>query len=199
MAKTIQNPDVAQQLQKLFGLVGRVRPALDDVVVPVVQVGDLSAGGNPPFVRRAAASHGIAAVPAEYPSWKFEIPAGIGALITKVYAEGPGTAPRELWVNFNDADPGVIYANTATSQFADQRVGSSTPAGRLHYDTQAPGWATYRFKIPGNGVTTPIIVTNPGWVVAGIDNAPGYLNFQGETVNETWPNFSLEWVEFNLR
>ena len=41
MSLPIQTPVVGQLLQRAFGIKGRVRPALDEIIVPVVNVADL--------------------------------------------------------------------------------------------------------------------------------------------------------------
>lgn len=60
MSKQIQTPEVGSALQSLFKLVGRVRPQLEEYVMPVVLVGDVGAA-SPPAVRRIYRAGGLTA------------------------------------------------------------------------------------------------------------------------------------------
>lgn len=85
MPKQIQEPGVGQELTRLFGLLGRVRPALDEVIVPVVQVAELGQGSPPGRTNAFALWVSIAAGAAgEFSYLRMDVPAGTVVQLLRV-------------------------------------------------------------------------------------------------------------------
>ena len=132
MPKQVQNPNVSRQLVEQFGIVGRMRPALDEVIVPVVTVANLGAGAPPPVTRRASAFVEAPAVVGEIAVIELRVPAGIGAYVDRLaFASGAATAIKARFRADGTIAP---FGNTATATFTDSRV-PGVPAARWRSPT----------------------------------------------------------------
>lgn len=192
MPKQVQNPNVSRQLVEQFGVVGRMRPSLDEIIVPVVTVADLGRGAPPPTSRQATAFAAAGTLAGEYATFQLSVPAGIGARIDRLIY-WPTTAGL-LRVRF-DADGTLApWSNSSNGFWTDGRVESDRAAGVLSYDSTA-GFAQQRFVAPAP--TTGLFLEDVGWVIAGVNGSEGVVQFMNETIDET-ARLSVSWTEFTL-
>lgn len=91
MGLKIQIPGVGERLQRLFRLQGRVRPELEEFILPVVTVGDVSRAAEPPVRRRASVAFALSAVAGERPTLRLRAPADAILVLTGMHL-WPGAA-----------------------------------------------------------------------------------------------------------
>lgn len=194
MAKRIQNPVVGQALQRAFGLQGRVDPSLDEIIVPVVNLGDIGQNSPPDISGVAIARADQGGVAGEVYRARFEVPGNVLAVIQRIYVRT--TTLQTFRVNF--VSPGAARAFTASKAYTDGRLldAGLSPAGVLTFGTDPAPLPTYQwsFAAPTDGV----IVAPPGLVVgSGREGQFGFLEFSGTGVNT--PVFlSLQWREYRV-
>lgn len=197
MPQYIQDPQVGTALQRLFLLQGRVRPFLEEYVIPTVQIADLSAGQNPPLIRHVSAQFVQAAVAAEFCTLQISTPPGTILRVKRmVFSLGGAMQVNAFFGTSIAAAP----ANDADQSFTDQRVRESLnagPAGLLKFGTQAAALATTQWgqSLPA----TPAIVIEPtNWIVGStMASVEGFMELQFTVVN-TVVTGSIEWEEFYL-
>jgi hypothetical protein len=195
MPANVNSPRAADQLRREYNVIGdRINLRLDDVVVPVAIISDLTAGsGGVPVVRRAYAAFYQAAVAAEYTTWRFEIPSGFIAIINRLIVEGPAADLLRVHFGTTIAAP----ANIANEQYIDGRLRQRGlfPAGTLAYGTQAGAHAgPYDFL---QGGAAPGIETFVEWPVGRDDGLIDFVEFQWPIVNNA-VMFSMQWDEVPL-
>lgn len=202
MAIPIQTPSVGTALQAAFGLQGRVRPYLEESIIPVVTLGDLGQGSAPYIRRHAAASWQQAAVAAEYPSIRIEAIPGTIAVITNVRAFAGAAG------NFRFGFPGnaaslAAQANTAAKGFTDGRIltgapsGAQAPASVMTFGTAAALVAPYQslMRVQAN---VPQAIEPVGWVIGtGSNGLYGFLEIQFDQANNVCHG-TVEWDEYSL-
>jgi hypothetical protein len=195
MPARINNPRAADQLRREYSVLGdRLNMMLDDVVVPVAVVSDLTAGSSGiPVVRRAHASFYQGAVVAEYCVWRLEIPSGIICVIHKVVAVSGGNGLTR--VHFGSTIP--VPGNTAVSQMMDGRLRAMgiLPAATLTYDTQVAALAVphgYIQQSAAFGINSPV-----EWLFGRDDGFVDFVEFQTAAVNGA-VTCGLEWDEFPI-
>lgn len=201
MAYPIQSPAVGTALQDLFGLQGRVRPALEEFIIPTVQVADIGQGSAPYVRRHAIARWYQAAVAAEYFTMRFEMIPGTIAVVRHMQVTAGGTG--SLRVNFaGNAATIAALATTATKGFTDGRIlagsagGGQTPAGVLTYSTSAALVGTYQGQI--RLTTTPYDLYPDGWVIGtGASGLFGFLEFAFDNANQVVQGY-VEWDEYQV-
>lgn len=203
MAQPIQDPTVGGALQALFGLQGRVRPALEEFIIPTVRVADLSQGAAPGIRRRVACAIVQAAVAGEYFTARLEMIPGSIAVVRFVGMYPTSGTAGNLKMRFpgNAATIGAL-ANTATKSYVDGRIlagspgGQQNPAGVLTYATSAAAFAGVeaRYPVPGTG----LLLEDPGWVVGtGRADLYGFLEMQFSAVNEQVTG-TVVWDEYQI-
>lgn len=194
MPKPIQNPIVGQALQLAFGLQGRVEPSLDEIITPVVVVGELGRGAPPPVQGIASARGSQPAVATEYFRARFESPGNILAVIRRIHFRFPTAGI--LFAQFDNADPPEVP--TAGKAFTDGRltdVGRS-PSSVITYGTKSailPGrqWGAW---VPTDGLTMDV-----NWIVgSGRQDQFGFLEFGFSVANVACDVFTIEWQEYSL-
>ena len=193
MPARINNPRAADQLRREYNVMGdRLNLVLDDVVVPVAVVANLSAGASGiPLVRRCYASFFQAAVAAEYTSWRLETPPNVIIVVSRVFLQGAANGLSRAGFGSNLAVP----ANTADSRMMDgrQRSQGITPQAVLTYGTQVAGLggAALRYlqtrTIPGEENFVE-------YIFGRTDGLYDFLEFQAPAVNQAM-TCSLEWDE----
>lgn len=201
MAQPIQDPTVGVTLQKLFSLQGRVRPALEEFIIPTVVVADLSPAAAPPIRRRAGAFNAHAAVVGEFFTLRFEMPATTFAVVRRIMVSA--AVGGDLLFNFpGNAATLAALASTAGKSFIDGRLlpgapsGAQLPAGVVTSGTQAAALTPTPFAWPrATGEVSNIEPT--GWVVGGFPSLTGFLEMQLDVAN-TGVAWSLEWDEYQL-
>lgn len=183
MPARVNNPRAAEQLRREYDVQGdRLNMRVDDTVVPVAVVSDLTAGASGvPIVRRSYAAFDQAAVAAQYTVWRLEVPPGVIGIVRNVFTAA-GAASRAR-VHFGTSFA-VAPANIAPEQYMDGRLRAMNnlfPSGTLAYDTQvAPLVAPYLY-IP--------IFLNPGdvfpveWLLGRGDGLYDFIEFSTDVVN----------------
>jgi len=207
MALKIQNPLVGTLLQRAFGLQGRVRPELEEFIVPTVSLGDLSLSFPPDTVRHCAAQVSITGVTSQRSVGRFEVLGGCIAVIRRIQlfsATDPGDFSCQFVGNTATLSP---LATTAPKGFTDGRLlagsmgGAQTPSSVLTTGTQASSIGTVTFRARMLPVTNgSLFIYEPagGWVV-GTGQAEGIGFWQWQvSANNNNVNGSIEWDEYQL-
>lgn len=199
MPKQIQNPLVGQALQYLFGLQGRVEPSLDEIVVPTVQIGDLSRGGPPGITRSASAAFSQAAGGAgQFSVARFEVPGNVVARIDSMVVRVSGAAATLI---ITHGSTFATPANTAQKSLKDGRLlqAGEVAAGVVTYGTQgvtpfAPT-TSERYFLASNALVT---IPTPGLIVgSGLPGQFGFMEFGLITPNLQL-DATIQWTEFRL-
>jgi len=202
MAQPIQDPTVGGALQALFSLQGRVRPALEEFIVPTVRIADLSQGATPAISRHASAAFNQAAVAGEHAQLRFEMIPGALAVIRRLHLVAD--TDTMIRINFpgNAATLGAL-GTVAAKGFTDGRVlagspgGEQNPAAVLTYGTAvAPLGA---FQVFFQALATEEVNIEPrGWVVGtGRPDLYGFLELDTYSLNVQLRG-SIEWDEYQL-
>lgn len=203
MTLDIGNPRIAEALQQAFQLQGRIRPVLEESVLPVVVLGDLGEGQAPATSRRATALINETATVGERFVMRFEMIPGTIGVVRQINLRASVDFTNFSWVNRGNAAVLGALATTAAKGFMDGRIlpGSGKPqqpAGVLTTGTQIGallggvgqidlGTEGIRYTIPGGG-----------WVVGtGAPGLFGFLEFQIAT-NNILVEGSIEWDEYPL-
>lgn len=196
MAQPIQNPGVGVALQRYFNLVGRVRPQLEEFVIPTVSVGDL-AGGGPPAVSASAQSRLVVAAggAGQLANIRFDVPGGIVAVVKKVNFRA-GAASTIL------GRPGSTFAAPATAgtaRLTDGRLleqGVTSPACNIFGGTSAAGVAGHTWRLPFDPAVESSVIYEPDWVIgSGRAGQFGFFEWSLDVAN-TELQMVLEWIEY---
>lgn len=199
MAIPIQSPTVGQLLQNLFGLQGRVRPALEEFIVPVVNVADVAKSAGVSIRRSVVGRFTIAAVVGELPQIQMAVPAGIIARVTKLYL----WSDTVMQVRIHHGNGLAAAPPTAMStRYTDWRLLSPTfqnPAVIPTVGTAAAGLAVYEEVYRLFTVNRPIELEwdQLGGVVVGGTSTTGYFEVAAVTANSSL-NGTLMWEEYQL-
>lgn len=195
MTARVNSPRAADQLRREYNVLGdRINLQLDDVVVPVAIISDLTAGsGGVPLVRRAYATFYQAAVALEYATWRIEIPSGFIGVINRLVLRTTAAAfCRARW-----GSTIVAPANIAVAMYMDGRLRQDgfAPAATLAFGTQvAPLAAGYRYI---EGSNTPGVENVVEWPFGRDDGLVDFIEFQAPLVNQEM-TVSMEWDEIPL-
>lgn len=200
MAQEIQTPVPGSLLTDAFGLRGRVRPFLEEFIIPVISLGDLSLSIAPGVVRHATALINEAAAVGERWVGRFEAPAGVIAVIRQISLRSAGGLTT-VSMRFPGSSPSITPANTCTKGFVDGRLltgsgTSQTPACTLLSGTQVAALANPSFQtsLPAEGL---VYLPPGGWVVGGGANAPGYMEMNVVGNNQACLG-GIEWDEYQV-
>lgn len=193
MPVPVQNARVSAAVHREFNIVGRYRAQIDEIIVPVAVVADLSTQSLP-LTRKASAFFSVAAVALEFPTLRLETPNGVLARIVGVTAWNLAGGDQKLNVHFGS----TIVAPTTISpkSFMDGRLRAAgeTPAGVLATGTQVapltPIHAILAMPQPARGQVGVIM----DWPM-GADNAFDFVEFQGNTLNAGVEGY-VEWIEY---
>lgn len=194
MPARVNNPRAADQLRREYDVMGdRINLTVDDVVVPVAVVADLTAGSSGvPVVRRAYAGFVQAAVALEYCVWRLECPPGVIGIVRRLLIQSANDdlARMHFGASFAVAPTNIAVA----TQLMDGRLRveqAQTPACVLVYDTQIPLLAQPRREIAE--MTAPGIEHIVEWVFGGL-KVYDFIEFQSYVVNEDI-HCAMEWDE----
>jgi len=200
MAQPIQTPVPGTLLTNAFGLTGRVRPFLEEFIVPTISLGDLSLSLAPGIVRHACALIQEGAVAGERWVCRFEAPPGVIAVIRQVAIKSSGGATN-LSAVFRGNAPTISPANACAKGYTDGRLlpGSGTtqtPMCILLSDTQvaAVGSVTFQVPVPAEGL---VYLPPGGWVVGGGMHDSGYIEMN-MPVNNVQAQGGIEWDEYQI-
>lgn len=196
MATPIQDPTVGSALQRLFKLQGRVRPMLEDFVVPVVTVGSAEGHSLPSVSATAGARHFQAGVAGEYATARFAVPAGMVAQIHKITMVSSVQTTLLLKAETPPAT-GSAYANTADKNYQDGRLLAQgfTPGVVITYGTRAAPLGSP--LIASVTVPTTGLVWEPERMIigSGRPDQAGYFQLQFNTL-AVQMTASWEWTEY---
>lgn len=194
MSQPIQTPEPGEALRAAFKLRGRVRPALEEFIVPTINLGDVGQG-QPPGTPRAAWGHiFVGAVAAEYARWRLEIPERTIAHVTAIHIR-PATAGTLRIKNQNV--PGVVNTSQQ-ARLTDERLVDTgeDPAATFIYGTDVNPLTNFNFATwaPVTG-----LIFRPSWLVIGTGEGSnaGSVAFGFDTANVAC-FFGLEWTEYPI-
>lgn len=193
MAQPIQTPGVGAALQRLFRLQGRVRPSLEEFVIPTVQVADLSQGSVPPVRRHAVSFFNQPGVAGQSATWRLEVPPSVLARIDRIYVTPAAAGP--MFANFGSTI--AVPAGNAANEFSDARVRANgeLPAGLVTFGTQVAILAgTWRVDVAANEVTE---IRPRAWLIGGLFDAFDFLEMQFFQAN-TAVTVAMEWEEYQI-
>lgn len=202
MPTKIQRPGVAEALTRAFGIVGRMRPALDEVIVPTVSIGDLSRGGPPPAARQSVSSFTAAAVPTEKLFWRLDVPPNMIAVIEAITLHATGAC--NLKVNF-PGNAAILPAgpNAANESLTDGRVAGqfAGPGCALTWGSGPGGlgtaWSYQQYLGPASD--PPVVIRpHPAWVVGSDEGNYQFLEMALDTINVGLDALAIEWVEYGV-
>lgn len=191
MPLPIQNARASTALHREFNLVGRYRPQLDEVVVPVVMVADVQGVAAPPEIRRAYGRGTQGAVALERTIFRLEVPPGLVCLVTVIRVNASGSYILGLGQAQAAAPP-----TTADESFLDNRLilTGQAPAAALTFGTQVAPIAG-----PKKRLVSSSTVIGPSWhpnvVVAGVNGSFGFFEVQQNSVNIA-VEMEWEWTEY---
>jgi len=198
MAQPIQDPTVGMALQALFKLQGRVRPALEEFVLPTVVVASIAENSPPAAAGAAVLRFAQGAVAGEYGTWRFEVPGGSFAEVTRLTGQIGANGFIRLHFPGNAATIGPL-AHTANKGFIDGRIinARGQPASVLTYSTQAAALGSYEWVYPVTANQTFSIDMPQGLIVGtGDESTFGFLEGQFSAVNTAIYSMSLWWREY---
>ena len=206
MTLEIQTPRAGQALTDAFDLKGRVRPELEEYVVPVVNVADLSAGAPPAIQRTATAYFSKDAISGQRACFQFIVPGGTLAVIKRISFYGVVTATDAWFILFSAASAALGKpASQATSSFTDGRLQQTgvVPSSQLWFGSKVStlnaDWALPLFMTDQTyGTSEAVYEPTGGWVVgSGVDGVSSYLEgaFDGTNMDQSCV---LEWEEFQV-
>lgn len=195
MSQPIQVADIGSALQYLFRLQGRVRPALEEFIVPTVLVGDVSQS-SPPFVsRRATAQYFINATVGEKATMLFRAPANTLAVLHRIRAMAD-TTKGHLIANFGQTISDPAGVNTTELTDSRQRALSGQAVCSFLAGTQVAALPSASFRRPLVADTPVDIDLTPGWAVGGL-GVPDAVELQFTTANVQLVG-TFEWTEYVL-
>lgn len=203
MPKQINTPIPGELLRREFGLVGRIRPALDEVIVPVVNIADLATAGGLPLERTCVA--------------RFTQSAVVGERFVAQLVVRPNTLIRlrtlSAWSDTNNTNLKLHHGNKlpatpgtqAEVRYTDGRLLIPTflnPAVFPTFDTATAANALvadyeewYRLA-----TANQMYQVDLSHIVVGSDDSTsnGFLEFEANQDN-TGFSMSLTWTEYQLK
>lgn len=195
MPVNVNNPRAADAMRREYDVLGeRINLRLDDVIVPVALVADLSPGSaGLPVVRRASATFTIAAVAGQFPVFRVEVPPGAAAILSRIWISLPAAGLTRVHWGSSITAP----ANIALSTFMDGRLRAlgETPTMAIVHGAQVAGLGGWEYYLPG---TTGVgIETVLEWPFGRDDGMWDFVEFQCPVVN-TSPFIGIQWDEVRL-
>lgn len=198
MAKDIQSPTVSQALQQAFRLQGRVRPSLDEIIVPTISVGAVGQGVTPGVSFKAAGRVSVAAGGAGTNSqMRLECPGSILLRLDRVIMAAGATGAFFFGLGATFPTDPTTQGN---HQFLDGRLRQGLglePAGVVLGDSAAAAGPTGApVRIPYLSTAGAVTWTPNNLIVASGDpNNFAFLECSFGT-NNTATDVYFEWTEF---
>lgn len=204
MAKDINNPLVGELLQRAFDLKGRVRPSLEEFIVPTISLGDLSLSLGPSIKRHAACRVAQAAVSGQRFVFRFEAIPGTICVITRVFFHSAAGATEFAGAFVGNAATVSGLGSTALKGYTDGRLLPGTPfgapvqpSGVVTFGTQVgPGGilALFSIQVPAAGL---VYEPPPGTWVVGTGGSSLFGFLEGFlALNNTLVTGGFEWDEY---
>lgn len=198
MALDVQNPRASSALSAEFDLQGRVRPKLEEFIVPTAIVADLCQGGPPVPARRCTANISIAAVAGQFSLFSLNAPPGVVALVTRFSVRSTVDVAMQATFDSTTTAPGA----GAQRAFTDIRtlIGTgNTPFCGVTQGTAVAGIATVEWEEISFAAGPILQYKNPGWIVF---NPPGGAGQRSIVWGAHAVNLALfgtvEWLEWSL-
>lgn len=207
MTYEIQNNRPAAALTEAFDLKGRVRPELEEFIVPTVLVADVSQNSPPAIQRAVTAYWSQAAAIGQRSCFQFHCPGGTLAKIKRISFFSTGLTAADAWFLLFSGSTlaGGISGSTATSSFTDGRLQQTgvAPSCSITYGTRVSAvpadWAIPLFMTDQTyGSAQVAFEPQWGWVVgSGLQGITSYIEASFDGVN--MPSASvMEWEEFQV-
>jgi len=208
MTLEIQNPRAGAALTDAFDLKGRVRPELEEFIVPTVTVADVSQSSPPGIQRTATAYFSQAAVGGQRACFQMIVPGGTLARIRRVsFFSADSLSQPDAWFLLFSAETAALGkpAVQATSSFTDGRLQQTgvVPSAQVWFGTKvstlSADWALPLFyQDQTTGASSNSYEPTAGWVVgSGVAGVASYLEGAFDEVNEA-QTAVLEWEEFQV-
>lgn len=201
MASPIQSPVASEILARAFNLTGRQSLALEDFVIPVVQIGEMDCGFAPALCRAASVRAVQAAVAGQFAVFRLVAPPGCVVELVEVVCNPSSAGMLEF--DIEDTTTGATTEVTASKFYTDQRVRlggpgpAQVPAAQVFRGTQAAG-ITGEYAIPI--VTAGTVYRPNGDFILGRAPFPlaGAMGFFVETAVNEQAVLALRWREWFL-
>jgi hypothetical protein len=207
MTLEIQNPRAGAALTDAFDLKGRVRPELEEFIVPTVLVADVSASAPPAVQRTATCYFSEAAVAGQRTCFQFICPPGTLAVIKRVsFFTNSLSAARSWFLIFSGNSPLLGKpTNQADMKFTDGRLERTgvVPSCQLWFgrkvSTLTAVWALPQNYVDASlGSAECVYEPKAGWIVgSGVAGESSYLEGAFDLVN-THQSGVVEWEEFQV-
>jgi hypothetical protein len=185
-----QNARASAALQAEFNTVGRLRTSVDEVIVPVALVADLSGTSTNP-IRRACVRILQTAVVGQFFTARLELPTGVLGVVRRVIIQN-NSGSRLMNVFFGSTVPAPATLGISVYTEGRLRASGQTPAGVLAFGTQVAALATIH-NILFAGVPTEVHSEILNWPF-GRTNAFDFIEFQADVANEQII-MAVEWDE----
>jgi len=189
----VQNANASQALHEEFNLVGRYRPQLDEVIVPVVVVANVEGSGIPNPTRQAVSQGQNVADVAERSVFRFETPPGVFARITQLLIRNTA-GDQFTTVFFGSTISAPATAASKTYIDGRRRAIGETPSCVLAHGTQIAALAQIHAILPSYRSTSGENLFNVDWLVGRTD-AFDFVEMLGSALNAT-VDFTIFWEEF---
>jgi len=191
---------IATRLQRLLRTQGRLAPELEEFVLPVIQVANLSEGGAPPVSRSAVMNTTLGAVAGEFGQMRLSAPPGILAVVKK-FKFKPNSV-LDVLVFFGTSLAVANLPNAHIPSFTDGRLRDSLdtdPSAQILSGNQAAGFVTTNWRYTAQDTPNDDwVYPSTPWVVGtGTQGTTGHLEFQLGTANVA-AGVVIEWEEYPL-
>jgi len=198
----IQRPFIAQALQRLFRLTGRIQLEFEPFLIGTVQLADLGLASMPPVCRSAMVQFTVPAVVGEVAIWRMEAPGSVIARLTSVYVRMETTESNlvaRLSSSFavppTTQAPSIFTDGRLTSGLGVPPLPAELPAVAVLSDTQVAGLAGINYiRRVDTGLGSTF--SPPNWLFGTGDPIQfGFIEFLVNRPNEA-VEVVLQWDEF---
>jgi len=191
MPLPIQNARISKLIHEAYNVVGRYRARIDETVVPVAIVDNLTEGGAFPEIRKASATATIGDVANEHAVWRLETPPNVLAVIRQITLGCGSNAILRVFFGSSVTAPG----NIADKAFIDGRVRNrgEEPAAVLSFATQVAAITTTHYLVKVIA-TNGRVLDNLSWPI-GQKSAFDFVEFLDTNVNNAW-DIAMVWDEY---
>lgn len=199
MGIPINNPVVSTLLQRAFGIQGRLRPQLEESIVPTVSLGDLSEGSEPPITRHVSVFGAIGLEVNERPIWRLEVPGNVIAVLTRLNFRA--ATAQDVLVHWGASlSAGAFPGTMTTTGYTDERLqsdqgGAQIPAAVVLTGTQVATIAS-EARIRINPPPDDKDFFPKGWVCGtGRPGQFGFIEFSASVIAQSF-FIEMEWDEY---
>jgi hypothetical protein len=197
MPVKIQSPDVARRVAEFFGIRGKYTPAVEEFIIPTIQVGDLSISGVPPVSRHASVAFTVAGVAAEGFNFRLLAPGGVLCVITDIILLPANIASFSASFTLQAAAGALVPAFTDSRLTLGQLFPENVPAAVCEANTVGAPLVNISWR----SRTTPNVAIHfqpKGWVIGtGKEDVDAALMLQCET-DDLHVYGSVGWDEYPI-